>query len=361
MLDLSIDKLAIQVEKIVKKYDSILVVASKGTIQRNILKKLNLGNLSNVHIWSDFSTMPDATNLDSKFDQVQQLNLSYKSLIVAIGGGSTIDVAKAFATMIPNNKNVTEILLMVQNKVEIKALDILAIPTTAGSGSECTSFATIWDRNNSIKRSLDLPSLKPRYAFFSSTLLETLPASILLHSALDARAHAIESLWSLNANSQSRTYARKSIQISLNKLNGISVNKRDLAELLRSSKYAGQAINLSRTSISHAISYPLTLHLGIPHGLAAAWTLRKIWDQYGSFYDFEYDLAELVEQSTLELERLELTSEIAKYANLEQILELVPRITLNSRFANFVVKLDESDIADVIKECFALKTQRKYS
>jgi alcohol dehydrogenase class IV len=237
---------------------------------------------------------------------------------------------------------------MVQSGEIVETLDVLAIPTTAGSGSECTSFATVWDRQNSMKRSLDLPKLKPKYVLFSSSLLQSLPDNLLLYSALDARAHAVESLWSLDATNQSKNYAKKSIETSLNHLNVLSRNEKDLVRLLKSSKYAGQAINISRTSISHAISYPLTLQLGIPHGLAAALTLRKVWERFHSFYDLSDNLKKLVDLATLEIEQLKLTNEISKYANKEQILNVIPQIKLNSRFANFIVKPDESVIRDIL-------------
>ena len=353
MIDLSIHELGLQIERITKNYDSVLIVASKGMIKRKILTNLGFKNIDSIQIWSDFSSNPDIFDLDSQLDQIQKLNLSRNSLIIAIGGGSTIDVSKALSIMIPNDKKIIEILSMAQNAETLVTIDLLAIPTTAGSGSECTSFATIWDRENSIKRSLDLPQLRPKYALFCSSLLQTLPTNSLLYSALDARAHAIESLWSLNSDEQSENYARKSLEISLNKLGDISKNQKDLSGLLESSKYAGQAINVSRTSVSHAISYPLTLQLGIPHGLAAALTLRKVWERFHKFYSFNKSLKKIVDEATLEIESLKLANYVSEFTTREQIMKVIPQIKLNSRFANFIVKIDESEISDVINDSLA--------
>ena len=354
MIDLSIDELEKQIEKITKNYDSVLIVATQGTLNRKSINMMSFKNINSISTWSQFSSTPDVFDLDSNFSLIQNLNLSDKSLIIAIGGGSTIDVAKALSIMIPNNKKIIQILSMDLNGEEVETIDVLAIPTTAGSGSECTSFATIWDRENSIKRSIDFPKLKPKYALFSSALLETLPTDVLFYSALDARAHAIESLWSLNSNEQSETYAKKSLEISLNKLGSFGKNQRDLAEMLKSSKYAGQAINISRTSISHAISYPLTLQLGIPHGLAAALTLRKVWERFHHLYDFTESLKKLVDEATLEIEKMELMKSILKFANREQVIRTIPRIKLNSRFENFIVKLDETEIIDLVNDSFGV-------
>ena len=353
MEDLSVIELGLKVNNIIKEYNSVLLVASRGTFARKTLTQIGLNERRNMIEWSHFSSNPDIHDFDSKLDEILNLKLFGKILIIAVGGGSAIDAAKALSVMFPNRRKIQEILTNGVKIHDLISLDILAIPTTAGSGSECTTFATIWDKKNSIKASLDLPQLKPKMKLYCSSLLTTLPADLLLYSALDARSHAVESFLSLNSNNESQIYAKKSIKKSLDKLDRKNIGKEVLINLTESSKFAGMAINISRTSLSHAISYPLTLHLGIPHGLAAGFTLRAVWKKYKELYNYDAKLREIIDKATIEVENLELAKHVKKYADIKKILEVIPLVKQNSRFDNFKVKVKDSDIKEII--CDSLK------
>ena len=348
MDDLSVIELGQKINHIIKEYDSVLLVASSGTFARKTLTQIGLNESGTMIEWSHFSSNPDIHDFDSKLDEILNLKLFGKILIIAVGGGSAIDSAKALSVIFPNRRKIQEILTNEVNIYELISLDILAIPTTAGSGSECTTFATIWDKKNSIKTSLDLPQLKPKMKLYCSSLLSTLPADLLLYSALDARSHAVESFLSLKSNDESQIYAKKSIKKSLHKLNGKNIGKEVLINLTESSKFAGMAINISRTSLSHAISYPLTLNLGIPHGLAAGFTLRAVWEKYKELYNYDPELRDLIDKATIEVENLQLAKHVKRYGDLKKILEVIPLVKKNSRFENFKVKVKDSDIQEII-------------
>ena len=153
------------------------------------------------------------------------------------------------------------------------------MPTTSGTGSEVTPYATVWDKKNKKKLSVNHKSLLPTFAIVDPTLTYDLPKDLTINTGLDCLNQAFESIWNKNANSDTLLYAFKSIKLSLSALAKISKNindKKNRSELARASLYAGICISQTKTSICHSISYPLTINFGIPHGLACAFTMCAI-------------------------------------------------------------------------------------
>lgn len=153
------------------------------------------------------------------------------------------------------------------------------MPTTSGTGSELTSFATVWHKKEKKKLSINHKSLLPTLAIVDPTLTFDLPKEVTINTSLDALNQAFESIWNKNANNLTIAYASKSIKLSLSALAKINKNindKKSRSELARASLYAGICICQTKTSICHSISYPLTTNFGIPHGLACAFTMSAI-------------------------------------------------------------------------------------
>jgi alcohol dehydrogenase class IV len=177
--------------------------------------------------------------------------------IITIGGGSVIDLAKCI---------LDKLLLQGQPKPQF-----IAIPTTAGSGSEATCFAVYYD--NKVKYSLDKPALLPDLAILDHSFLETLTADQIAISGIDALAHAVESFWNINATDESKAISKKVISRILKHLPA-AVENTDRAESLgvlsESAYLAGKAINITRTTGGHALSYYLSGEFGISHGQAVA-------------------------------------------------------------------------------------------
>ncbi|WP_315792715.1 MULTISPECIES: iron-containing alcohol dehydrogenase [unclassified Bradyrhizobium] len=187
--------------------------------------------------------------------------------VVAVGGGSAIDFAKAIALFLPQ-PDLCRSLLDGSVQPRFSALPLIAVPTTAGSGSEATHFASIYHGEK--KRSLAHPSLRPALACLEPAVLASLAGRQLAESALDALCHGIEACWSRNATSVSRALALKSISLLWPIVSSrpalTSSNSR--AALLKGAHLAGQAINISKTTAAHAYSYWLTTTFGIAHGHA---------------------------------------------------------------------------------------------
>ncbi len=196
------------------------------------------------------------------------------NMVIAIGGGSVLDVAKT-AAFLARNDGLCEDFLMGKKNPKNKGLPVVAIPTTTGTGSEVTPFAVFSLKN--IKKTLESEFLFPDYAILFSSPLRFLPKQILAITAIDALCHAIEAYWARNSNFISDKLAIESIKLNLGNLekahNGNLLNR---YELLKASCLAGLSFSNTRTTACHAISYPMTALYSIPHGLACGITLIPV-------------------------------------------------------------------------------------
>ena len=184
------------------------------------------------------------------------------SKIISIGGGSTIDVGKyvAFHLKVPHR----------------------AIPTTAGTGSEVTKYAVFIKDNK--KWSMEDERLIPDEYELIPELVVSLPKEHTIASGLDALSQSIESFWSPDATPESRKYSEDAVKLITANLPGcikMPDNEFSRMQMLKAANYSGRAINITRTSICHAISYPLTIAYKIPHGIACAMTLPIFMEYFG--------------------------------------------------------------------------------
>lgn len=196
-------------------------------------------------------------------------------VVLAVGGGTAIDLAKLIAWAAPQDASPRELVLG-HAPAERPALPSIAVPTTAGTGSEATQFAVLYVDGQ--KHSIDSPELLPKYCVLDASLTTALPARITAHTGLDALCQGIESLWSVRATERSIGYAVEAIALAWRSL-ADAVNRPDgptRAAMLRASHCAGRAINLTRTTAPHAISYAFTSDYGIPHGHAVALTIGSM-------------------------------------------------------------------------------------
>ncbi len=197
--------------------------------------------------------------------------------IIALGGGSVIDSAKFFAYKSSLTQNFKSIEFNTPNNgAQERAAPIYAFATTSGTSSELTHWATIWDNDAFVKHSLSDEILYPKEAFYDANLSLSLPRQTTIYTALDALSHSFESIWNNNANPISTHYALMAIEIILRDLVELSQNLHSLqlrSNLMLASIYAGLAFSNTQTALAHALSYPLTMRFGTPHGLACSFSL----------------------------------------------------------------------------------------
>ena len=231
-------------------------------------------------IWMDsVETNPDLNRLQDLINDLQDLHLD---CVLAFGGGSAIDSAKAFSLALSPpacHHSLRELLGVVASLPMGTALPLYAIPTTAGTGSEVTPYATVWDHSERRKLSLAGPAVYPQTALVDSELSDNVPYEITLNTGLDAINQAAESIWNRNMTPMSEMLAHKALKKGMVALPRLlsDLNNPNLRDTMAGvSLIAGLAISQTRTSLCHAISYPLTAHFGIPQGLACAFTMPAV-------------------------------------------------------------------------------------
>ncbi len=216
---------------------------------------------------------------------LQQIGNNKADIIIAFGGGSGIDLAKGISAFHSMKKNDKFIIDQITDSIKNKKykgnefIDIIAVPSTAGTGSEVTQWATIWDENNTGKFSIDAPMLKPKIAIVVPELTLSLSAKMTLSTGLDAMCQAIESYWSKHTDPIVQEIAYRAVELVIQNLKNAVKEPHNLAvreKLCRASVLAGLAFSQTRTTACHSISYPLTMLYGVPHGLAASITLDTV-------------------------------------------------------------------------------------
>jgi phosphonate metabolism-associated iron-containing alcohol dehydrogenase len=201
--------------------------------------------------------------------------------VVAVGGGSAIDTAKALIVGTASGRFEELVAHLSAGRTfrPHRARSLIAVPTTAGTGSEVTPWATIWDRAAGRKHSLQLAETWPEAAIVDPGLMMTLPADVTLQSGLDALSHALESIWNVNANAVSDTLAGAAAREVMQTLPALMARPADGAlreRMALAALKAGLAFSNTRTALAHSISYDMTLRYGLPHGIACSFTLPMV-------------------------------------------------------------------------------------
>ena len=226
----------------------------------------------------DSFTLFDAFTPNPLYEQVcKGVELFKKDkcdVILAIGGGSAIDVAKCVKLYCRMDE--TENYL--KQECKDSGVPLIAIPTTAGTGSESTRYAVIYYEGR--KQSIAHESIVPNYVVLEPGVLKTLPPRQKKATMLDALCQGIESWWSVNSNDESKVYSKTAVdKIVANYKKYIFENDPDAArEIMTAANYAGRAINITQTTAAHAMSYKITSLYRIPHGAAVAVCLPEVWE-----------------------------------------------------------------------------------
>ena len=257
-----------------KKNKNILFFAGSNSFVNSGAKNLLKAYVEkkNVKIFLKKKSYGDITEL---LDAIRVLKNFKPNLIIAVGGGSVMDLAKCANTLyyIENLKeNISKPNLIINKKF----CELCCIPTTAGSGAEATRHAVIYSKK--IKYSIESSYGLPDFIISDSSLILSAPKKISASAGIDAISQAIESLLSVKSSEDSVSFALESLKYS--KSNFVNhINKPSLSTSYKMSiaaYLAGKAINISKTVAPHAISYPMTSHFNVSHGQAVCITLTDI-------------------------------------------------------------------------------------
>jgi len=213
----------------------------------------------------DFSANPTYEDMQKG---LQLLSESHADLIIGIGGGSVLDMSK----IIRFYYSFSEDSITGEFSKQRDLLPLIVLPTTAGSGSEATHFAVIY--KDKIKHSIAHAAILPDIAFIYSPFTYTNSKYLAACAGFDALAHAIEAYWNVHTTNESDEYAIQAIKLLWHNLPDVVHKQTEEAKdnVSEGSYWAGKAINITKTTAPHAMSYVLTAHYNIPHGQAVSFT-----------------------------------------------------------------------------------------
>ena len=288
------------------------------------------GDFQAVH-FSDFKPNPLIESVDAGVKVFRENDCD---LIIAVGGGSAIDVAKCVKLQ------------------AAQAVPFIAIPTTAGTGSEATRFAVVY--KNGEKQSVTDVCMIPDAIYFHAEPLKILPPYQRKATLLDAFSHAVESYWSVKATEASRAFAAEALRIIVSLqadyFDGRTGDAENLS-LLYASYLAGKAINISETTAGHAMSYKLTSLFGVSHGHAAALCNAGLWrfmQDSAAVKELTAIIGEKTFRTLLTDGELIYPLTDVRAADFDSTLELLTRSVNPVRLKNFPAPLPE----DVIREIY---------
>ena len=297
-----------------KSFKKVFLICGKKSFKNsgaeNFLKKLLINK--KVKMYFKYSDLP---NLEELIEIIKELEKSKPDLILAVGGGAVIDYAK-IVNVVEFRDDLSELIVNYSYPFNKKFTKLAVIPTTAGAGAEVTSNAVIYV--NGIKYSFESKLLVPDDYFLIPKLLISVPRTIKASSGFDAIAQALESLVSKKSNDKSVDYALRSLELSTK--NYISYlndpDKKNTFEMLLASNLAGHAINISKTTAPHAVSYPFSSCFNLSHGHAVSLFFE-------SFFKFNYDNLGKSETNFNLNKRFELIFKSFEVSNIKDFLSKI--------------------------------------
>ncbi len=292
----------------------------------NLIK--NLINEKKVKVFYKKSALPVLEELKKIIIDVKKFK---PDLILAIGGGAIIDYAK-MSNVVDVRDDLADLIINYSYPFKEKFTKLAVIPTTAGSGAEVTSNAVIYV--NGIKHSFESDLLIPDFFFLIPNFLISAPKKIKASAGFDAIAQALESLVSKKSNVNSVEYATKSLKISLNSYVSFlqNPNLKNATEMSIASNLAGKAINISKTTAPHAVSYPFTSLFNISHGHAVSLFFEN-------FFEFNYNNIDKSETSFDLKKRFDLIFDVIGVKNIQEFNSKISKLKDQAKLDDNLLKL----------------------
>ena len=270
--------------------------------------------------------------------------------VIGIGGGSPMDAAKAIALMVQNRDTSSEVLYQA---VKLKALPVVEVPTTCGTGSEVTPYAVLTRNELETKQSIS-HKIFPKLALIDSEYLENAPLSVLRNTAVDALGHFIESYFNNNADDYSRMICQYGLSVwaeNIPVLLGEEADEDTYDSMLLASTLAGMAIAHTSTTIPHGLSYYMTYHKNEPHGKAVGMFLPGYLNVISSEFEGEVkSILEILGFESIEQFTFFIKQVIGDFDISDSDAErMVSDIMKNPRKLNAVpVKITEDELSDMV-------------
>lgn len=255
----------------------VLIVGDPGVVQAGVADRLT-APLAKAgipyEIFSDIEADPDIASVEKGTELAKSGGCD---LVVGVGGGSSLDTAKAIGIMLTNDGHIRDYVGI--NKVVRAAAPVIAVPTTAGTGSEMTIWSVLSDKKSRVKLSVGSTYNCPKLALCDPELTLTLPPHITAATGMDALTHALESYVNKATQPISEGLALQAMKMIARSLRTAVVQGENLQarhDMLLASLIAAMAFNSTRLGLAHALALPLGAHFHIPHGTANAILLPEV-------------------------------------------------------------------------------------
>lgn len=248
--------------------------------------KDDIENMGKPHVmFSDFTPNPVYEDVCKGIDLFQ---ITKCDCILAVGGGSAIDVAKCIKLAVlakEGNEAIIPPLVSQRLSIDGAKIPFIAIPTTAGTGSESTHNAVMYYEG--AKQTVTNDGVLPDYAVLEPSVLKTLPLYQKKCTMMDALCQGIESWWSVNSTEESYEYSRKTVELIMANWRKYIFENDDeaAAQIMLAANYGGRAINITATTAAHAMSYKITSLYKLPHGHAVAVCMPQVWKYMLTHFD----------------------------------------------------------------------------
>lgn len=343
----------------------LLLVTTAGFVKRGLADQLsNLLGERIVRIYDGVQPNPDIADLEHGAASLRSLGID---AIIALGGGSVMDSAKAFSVLLAGDVSLSAAIES-GTSLSNRSLPLIAVPTTAGTGAEVTPFATVWDHATARKHSLSGEHLRPYLALLDPALTIGLPAEVTISTALDAISQSFESFWGRSSNAVTDAWALHGFRLGIESLPRIVSDPDNLhnrTHMMEASLLAGMAISHTRTAIAHSISYPVTARFGLPHGFACSFTLPAILEFNAQMFPEraltlaravgERDVAGLVNRLLTLFRDVDLRGWIARYVpSIDSLKPYIPEMITPGRADNNMRPVDVADIASLLDRAKAM-------
>lgn len=340
----------------------LLLVWDESVLQNYNLQCFAAAHSEQLIIKSFAYSNPEVEQLYAVYEETKNMGID---LIIPVGGGSVLDVGKSLCCLYGSSiSSADELRSLIADKAYNQpSCKWIGVPTTAGTGSEVTCWATVWDSKNGKKYSVDTNKNYAYAAIVDPVLASSMPVKLAVSSALDAVCHAAESYWAKASNVVSRAEALAAIKIIMDNIDGLLCGKECAHDkMAQGSMLAGMAFSNTRTTACHSISYPLTMKYHIPHGVAVSILLAPVMELNRTFLEDEQALlaafgvnntAELKERVTEILEKSGSPARLSQWGAQEADLpDLIKHSMTKGRADNNPAELNEQVVEKILLSVF---------
>ena len=316
-----------------ERYNKILIITGINSFLKSGAKKIVLNFLKKkkIKIFYKKLKIPDLRELKKVIKFIKTFK---PNLIISIGGGAALDLSK-IANVLYDVENLENKILTNKYYINKRFCDLIAIPTTAGSGAEVTTNAVLYIKNK--KFSIEDDLIKPNDSFIFPELIISNTFRTKTSSAFDALSQALESLISVRSTEKSIDFSIKSIKLFLGSYNSyvISNSLSNTYNMCLSAHYSGKAISITKTTAPHALSYPFTSFFGVEHGHAVSLTLTE-------FLKFNYDNHEKSVTNFNLIKRYEILFNLFRVKNIDEFINKINEIKKIFELENNLIKINRN-------------------